>query len=120
MVGTGYLLKFEEGIQDPSKSAIRAANPNTSAQEGAKMSNARIIIQAVDNGETLAEESQKNNFRFRKNDTGVLTWRYAKEGALLPLVIWDNDPKKESRRILFIQIEIIGVENMGKRLLISQ
>jgi hypothetical protein len=83
------------------------------------MSKAKIVVRALEGSETITENHQEDLFRFSKGDTGILTWRFANGGSLTPLVIWDNDPKKKSWRVYFIQLEIIGLEHMGQRLLIS-
>ncbi len=83
------------------------------------MSDANIVVRAIAGGQTLTEDLRNDLFHFSKDETGVLDWRYAKGGSLIPLVIWDNDPKKESRRVWFTQLEIIGLEHVGQRLLIS-
>ncbi|HZU31290.1 MAG TPA: hypothetical protein VFB79_09255 [Candidatus Angelobacter sp.] len=78
----------------------------------------KAVVRAIEDGETLSEDRlHGDGFLFKKNDNGTLTWKLAGGGRFLEhFVIWDRDPSKELRRVLFLQLEIVGVEQNGQRI----
>jgi hypothetical protein len=53
-------------------------------------------------------------------DTGILQWkrhsRYAR--FVEPLVVWDRDPDRVPRRLIFSSVEIIGIQAEQHRILV--
>jgi hypothetical protein len=76
-----------------------------------------VVVRARFDSETMETGVP---WQFKKGDLGVLTWkRHGSHPRFLePRVIWDDDPKEKSRRVILASIAIVGIETLTARILL--
>jgi hypothetical protein len=75
-----------------------------------------ILVEAVLDGGCISDAGDEP-YRFRKGDIGILRWHGASYSMSCwePYVVWDSDPSKFERRILFEHLAAIGLDKGGSR-----
>lgn len=81
----------------------------------------RIVVKAAFDCITLIEDDCASEpMQIYQGDTGIMHWYWPKSRYVPePKIIWDKDQKKIPRGVLFENLEFVGLEQDGHRVIVA-
>jgi len=73
-------------------------------------------------GTTFPKEAGEIPYQFAQGERGILIWdRTADQiNTWEPFVVWDDDPEKHARKVLFAAVELLGIQAEDQRFVCSK
>ena len=82
---------------------------------------AKILVRAKERGLTITWPDSSSVYEYERGEYGLLDWRGdpIRMAFWEPLVTWDGDGSRILRRVLFNDLEIVGLEEANGFRIIS-
>lgn len=85
------------------------------------MKGVNAVVLARITGTTFPRETGDVPYQFTQGERGILIWERAADqiNTWEPSVVWDNDPDKQARKVLFAAIKLLGIQAEDQRFICS-